>query len=44
VALVCRARAQLSRHLTAALASGPAVPAPNFEDTVSRVLVGLLGQ
>jgi AcrR family transcriptional regulator len=29
-------------HLTAALTSGPMVPAPRFEDTVSRVLVGLL--
>jgi hypothetical protein len=31
-------------HLTAALTSGPLVPAPNFEDTVSRVLTGLLGE
>ncbi|WP_328475243.1 TetR/AcrR family transcriptional regulator [Actinoplanes sp. NBC_00393] len=31
-------------HLTAALTSGPLVPAPRFEDTVSRVLVGLLGE
>ena len=31
-------------HLTAALTGGPLVPAPRFEDTVSRVLVGLLGQ
>ncbi|RQX15366.1 TetR family transcriptional regulator [Micromonospora ureilytica] len=29
-------------HLTAALTSGPLVPAPRLEDTVSRVLVGLL--
>ncbi|MFC7531665.1 TetR/AcrR family transcriptional regulator [Actinoplanes sp. GCM10030250] len=31
-------------HLAAALTSGPLVPAPRFEDTVSRVLVGLLGE
>jgi hypothetical protein len=31
-------------HLAAALTSGPMVPAPRFEDTVSRVLVGLLGE
>jgi AcrR family transcriptional regulator len=31
-------------HLTAALTSGPPVPAPRFEDTLSRVLVGLLGE
>ncbi|MEU4693822.1 TetR/AcrR family transcriptional regulator [Actinoplanes sp. NPDC023714] len=30
-------------HLTAALTGGPATPAPDFEDTVSRVLTGLLG-
>ena len=29
-------------HLTAALTSDPLVPAPRFEDTLSRVLVGLL--
>lgn len=34
------------RHpcLAAALADAPPVPAPPFEDTVSRVLVGLLGE
>ncbi|MBO3742617.1 TetR/AcrR family transcriptional regulator [Actinoplanes flavus] len=31
-------------HLTAALAGGPPTPAPRFEDTVSRVLTGLLGE
>jgi AcrR family transcriptional regulator len=31
-------------HLTAALTGAPPVPAPDFEDTVSRVLVGLLGE
>jgi AcrR family transcriptional regulator len=31
-------------HLAAALTGGPLVPAPQFEDTVSRVLVGLLGE
>lgn len=31
-------------YLTAALTGGPLAPAPRFEDTVSRVLVGLLGQ
>lgn len=31
-------------HLTAALADGPLVPAPRFEDMVSRVLAGLLGE
>lgn len=31
-------------HLTAALTGGSVVPAPRFEDTVSRVLVGLLGE
>ncbi|GAB2577815.1 TetR family transcriptional regulator [Paractinoplanes abujensis] len=30
-------------HLTAALAGESAVPAPDFEETVSRVLTGLLG-
>ncbi|MEU8660526.1 TetR/AcrR family transcriptional regulator [Actinoplanes philippinensis] len=30
-------------HLTAALAGGPLAPAPDFEDTVARVLTGLLG-
>jgi AcrR family transcriptional regulator len=29
-------------HLTAALTNGPLVPVPRFEDTVSRILVGLL--
>jgi hypothetical protein len=29
-------------HLTAALTGGPLVPAPGFEDMMSRVLVGLL--
>ncbi|BEL07369.1 TetR/AcrR family transcriptional regulator C-terminal domain-containing protein [Actinoplanes sichuanensis] len=31
-------------HLTAALTGGSLVPAPRFEDTISRVLVGLLGE
>ncbi|MEU4164752.1 TetR/AcrR family transcriptional regulator [Actinoplanes sp. NPDC026670] len=31
-------------HLTAALSGGALVPAPRFEDTISRVLVGLLGE
>ncbi|GIE89099.1 TetR/AcrR family transcriptional regulator [Actinoplanes regularis] len=31
-------------HLTAALTGGPLVPAPLFDDTLSRVLVGLLGE
>jgi AcrR family transcriptional regulator len=31
-------------HLTSALTGGPLVPAPAFEDTVSRVLLGLLGE
>ncbi len=31
-------------HLTAALTGGSLVPAPRFEDTMSRVLVGLLGE
>ncbi|MEV6299133.1 TetR/AcrR family transcriptional regulator [Actinoplanes sp. NPDC051861] len=31
-------------HLTAALSRGSLVPAPSFEDTVSRVLAGLLGE
>jgi AcrR family transcriptional regulator len=31
-------------HLTAALSTGPPTAAPRFEDTVSRVLIGLLGQ
>ncbi|SNY37334.1 TetR/AcrR family transcriptional regulator [Paractinoplanes atraurantiacus] len=31
-------------HLTAALTGGSPVPAPHFEDTISRVLVGLLGE
>ena len=31
-------------HLAAALTGGSLVPAPQFEDTVSRVLVGLLGE
>ncbi|GIE34926.1 hypothetical protein Ait01nite_079710 [Actinoplanes italicus] len=31
-------------HLTAALTGAPPAPAPDFEDTVSRVLVGLLGE
>ncbi|MFC4070187.1 TetR/AcrR family transcriptional regulator [Actinoplanes subglobosus] len=30
-------------HLTVALTAGPTVPAPRFEDTLSRVLTGLLG-
>lgn len=31
-------------HLTAALTGGSPLPPPAFEDTVSRVLVGLLGE
>jgi AcrR family transcriptional regulator len=31
-------------HLTAALTGGSLVPAPRFEDTLSRVLAGLLGE
>jgi AcrR family transcriptional regulator len=31
-------------HLTAALTGGELVPAPRFEDSLSRVLVGLLGE
>ena len=31
-------------HLAAALTGGPTTPAPRFEDTVARVLVGLLGE
>jgi hypothetical protein len=31
-------------HLTAALSGGALVPALRFEDTISRVLAGLLGE
>ncbi|MDR6320615.1 hypothetical protein J3R03_004811 [Actinoplanes couchii] len=30
--------------MTKALTSGPLTPTPNFEDTLSRILVGLLGR
>jgi len=31
-------------HLTAALTGRALMPAPHFEDTMSRVLIGLLGE